>query len=142
MATLSKYLTFRAARQDFATDASCVRAILPASALLPLEGVRPGLLGIATTLDRTVAVFDLPVKLQLAGTCQGSPLQILVVDVIAGGKSHWAAFVVDRVADVLTYRDRDVHHGRLHGQGRTRKLVDFAQLVSESELTALWTVTP
>jgi chemotaxis signal transduction protein len=140
VASLTKYLTFRAARLELACDASSVRGILPISELVALAGVRPELLGVATTSGRQIAVFDLCAKLHLP--CPGQGRQILVVEIIVNSRSHWTGFVVDRVSDMLTYRARDLRRGSLHGQGRTRKLVDFNPLVSESELAGLSLTNP
>jgi chemotaxis signal transduction protein len=133
------YLTFRVARQDFAIDAGRVRGILPSHDLVMVPRTRPALAGIASLGGRPLAVFDLRVKLGLPQGSQGSQPRIVVIEVIVGeGRRHLAGFIADRVSDVVMYRDRDLSHGALRGNGRPRRLLDPDQIASEDELMCLW----
>jgi len=97
-------------------EADRVRGILPPSELVPLPGVRPGLLGVATLKGQTVAVLDLCHKLGLSRGNAGSKPKLVIVEVAAGtevaagagtasrNRSHMAGFMVDRVCDVVAYR--------------------------------------
>ena len=66
------YLTFRVARQDLAMEAGRVRGILPLSALEPMPGVRPGLLGITSLNGQIVGVMDLRSKLKMPFSSQAA----------------------------------------------------------------------
>jgi chemotaxis signal transduction protein len=136
------YLTFRVARQDLAMETARVRGILPLSELVPLPGVRAGVLGVASLQGQVVAVIDLCSKLGLLNVRPGPQPKIVVFEVISGGGQHMAGFVADRVSDVVVYRDRDLRSGALRGQGRPRKLIDFDQIVSEDDLVGLWAFSP
>ena len=133
------YLTFRVARQDFAIDAGRVRGILPLHELVAVPRTRTCLAGIASLGGRPLAVFDLRVKLGLHHVSQGSQPRIVVIEVIVGeGRRHLTGFIADRVSDVVMYRDRDLSHGALRGNGRPRRLLDSDQIASEDELLCLW----
>jgi chemotaxis signal transduction protein len=137
------YLTFRVARRDFAIDAGRVRGILPSHDLVAVPRTHPAFAGIASLGGRPLAVFDLRVKLGLPQVSQGSQPRIVVIEVIGGeGRRHLAGFIVDRVSDVVVYRDRDLSHGALRGNGRPRRLLDPDQIASEDELLCLWSANP
>jgi chemotaxis signal transduction protein len=133
------YLTFRVARQDFAIDAGRVRGILPSHDLVTVPRTRQAFAGIASLGGRPLAVFDLRVKLGLPQVSQGSQPRIVVIEVVLGeGRRHLAGFIADRVSDVVVYRDRDLTHGALRGNGRPRRLLDADKIASEDELMCLW----
>ena len=133
------YLTFRVARQDFAIDAGRVRGILPSHDLVKVPRTRQAFAGIASLGGRPLAVFDLRVKLGLPQVSQGSQPRIIVIEVVLGeGRRHLAGFIADRVSDVVVYRDRDLTHGALRGNGRPRRLLDADRIATEDELTCLW----
>jgi chemotaxis signal transduction protein len=130
-----EYLTFRLARRDLAVDASRVRGVLPLSELKSVPHLRPGILGVVNFSGRPVVVIDFRIRLHLTAESQGAQQRIVVVETASG---RFAGFVADRVADVISYRSRDVHDGALHGSGRRRLLVDLDQVVSEDDLVRLW----
>jgi len=136
------YLTFRVARQDLAMKAACIRGILPLTDLEPVTGGRTGLLGLTSLKGQLVSVIDLRTRLGLAHTGQGSQPKIVVLELTAGTRQHLIGFVADRICDVIVYRDRDLRSGALRGKGRSRKLIDFDQLVSEHELAGLFVLSP
>lgn len=123
-------------------EAGRVRGILPLSALEPMPGVRPGLLGITSLNGQVVGVMDLRSKLRMPFSSQGSQPKIVILELTAGTRQHLAGFVADRISDVVVYRERDLRSGSLRGKGRPRKLVDFDQLVTEQELEGLWVLSP
>jgi chemotaxis signal transduction protein len=120
-------------------EAGRVRGILPFSAMEPMPGVRPGLLGITSLNGQIVGVMDLRSKLRMTYASQGSQPKIVVIELTAG---KLAGFIADRISDVVVYRDRDLRSGSLRGKGRPRKLVDFDELVTEQELEGLWVLSP
>ena len=132
------YLTFRVARQDLAIEAACVRGILPLTELVPMPCARPGLLGVASMNGRVVNVIDLSAKLRLPSSRPGSQPKIVIFEIAIGGGQHMAGFVADRVSNVVVYRARNLHEGILRGIGRPRRLIDFAQMVTEDDLAGLW----
>ena len=132
------YLTFRLARHDLAMEASRVRGILPLSELIPIPGVLTGLLGFTALRGEPVAVLDLCEKLGLHSSRPGSQPKIVILEVISEEGPHMAAFMADRISDVVVYRERNLHNGVLKGKGRPRKLIDFDRLVSEGVLAVLW----
>lgn len=125
-----------------------MRGILPSSDLVPVPGVRPGLLGVATLQGQTVAVIDLCLKLGLSGGSLGPKPKVVIVEVAPGAEGapcnrpYLAGFMVDRVCDVVRYRPRDLQRGMLRGEGRPRKLIDFDQLVNEDDVAGLWSSHP
>ena len=123
-------------------EAGRVRGILPLSELEPMPGVRPGLLGITSLKGQVVGVMDLRSKLRLPHASQGSQPKIVVVELTVGSKQQLAGFVADRISDVVVYRDRDLRGGALRGKGRPPRVVDFDQLVTETELEGLWVLSP
>jgi len=123
-------------------EAGRVRGILPLSELEPLPGVRPGLLGITSLKGQVVGVIDLRSKLRLPHASQGSQPKIVILELTAGSHQQLAGFVADRISDVVVYRDRDLRGGVLRGRGRTRRVVDFDQLVAANELEGLWVLIP
>jgi len=133
-----RYLTFRVARQDLAIDADRVRGILPLHVLVAVPRTRPSFAGITSLGGQPLAVFNLHVKLGLPHASQGSQRRIVVIDVGLGEARRLAGFIADRVSDILIYRDRDLSHGALRGNGRPRRLLDPDQIVSEDELLCLW----
>lgn len=123
-------------------EAACVRGILPLSDLEPAAAGRSGFLGLTSLKGRMVGVIDLRSRLGLAHAGQGSQPKIVVLELTAGTRQHLLGFVADRISDVVVYRDRDLRNGALRGKGRPRKLVDFDQLISKSELGLLWPLSP
>jgi chemotaxis signal transduction protein len=136
------YLTFRVARQDFAIDAGRVRGILPLDDLVAVPRTRPSFAGIASLDGQPLPVFNLHVKLRLPHASQGSQRRIIVIAIGSGEGRRLAGFIADRVSDVVIYRERELSHGALRGNGRPRRLLDPDQVVSEDELTCLWSVNP
>lgn len=67
-------------------EADRVRGILPPSELVPLPGVREGLLGVATLKGQTVAVLDLCHKLGLSRGSPGPKPKLVIVEVAAGAE--------------------------------------------------------
>jgi hypothetical protein len=66
----------------------------------------------------------------------------VVLELTAGSRQQLLGFVADRISDVVVYRDRDLRSGALRGKGRSRRLVDFDQLVGEDELAGLCVLSP
>src|ERR1700733_1248797 len=123
-------------------EAACIRGILPLTDLEPASAGRKGLLGLTSLKGQMVGVIDLRTRLGLAHAGQGSQPKIVVLELTAGSRQHLLGFVADRISDVVVYRDRDLRSGALRGKGRSRKLVDFDQLVGENELATLGVVSP
>ncbi len=123
-------------------EAACIRGILPLTDLEPVAAGRTGLLGVTSLKGQIVGVIDLRSRLQLTHASQGSQPKIVILELTAGKRQHLLGFVADRISDVVVYRDRDLRSGALRGKGRSRKLVDFDQLVGENELATLWAVSP
>lgn len=137
-----RYLTFRVARQNFAIPAERVRGILPLGDLVPVPRSRADFAGIASLGGRTLAVFDLRVKLGLRHTSQGRRPKIVVIEVAPSDGPRLAGFIADRVTDLAVYPARDFSHGAFRGDGRPRRLLDPDQLISEEDLTCLWSANP
>ncbi len=115
-----------------------MRGILPLSELIPIPGVLTGLLGFTALKGEPVAVLDLGEKLGLHSARPGSQPKIVILEVISEEGPHMAAFLADRISDVVVYRERNLHNGVLKGKGRPRKLIDFDRLVREGVLAVLW----
>ena len=108
------------------------------SDLIPVPHARPGVLGVVRIAERMVNVVDASVRLRLPPWRRGKQPRIVVV---AEGEKI-AAFVADRVCDVVRYADRNLDNGVLRGTGRARTLVHFDQIMKESDFAEIWTVIP
>lgn len=97
-------------------EAARVRAILPVSELLPMAGIRAGLLGVTTLKGQSVAVIDLCRKLGLPPASPGPQPKIVILELNSDDGRHMAGFIADRVSEVVTYRERDRHDGILKGK--------------------------
>jgi chemotaxis signal transduction protein len=129
------YLTFTIARQDFAMDASRVRAILAIAELLPVPNLKSGAVGLTRVNGRAVAVFDLKRKLKFSQASRGRNAKIVVVEC---GAADLAGFLVDRISDVVVYRARDLRAGVFRGMGRPRRLLDPDILIGPEEVAGFW----
>ena len=123
-------------------EAAQVRGILPLSELVPMPSARPGFLGVVTLNGQVVNVIDLSSKLRLPASPPGGQPKIVVLEVTSGDHRHMAGFLADRVSDVVVYPARDLHQGILRGTGRPRRLIDFAQIVSEDDVAGIWAFSP
>lgn len=132
------YLTFRVARKDLAIDAKYVRAILPLSDLIPVAGARPEILGVVRIAGSVINVVDAAARLRLPVWSRGKQPRIIVL----GTNAASAAFVADRVCNVVSYADRNLSGKFLRGEGRERMLIGFDQIVQESDLAEIWAVIP
>ncbi len=132
------YLTFRVARKELAIDAARVRAILPLSDMIPVAGVRPGILGVLRIAGDVVNVVDAAARLQLPPWRRGKQPRIVV---LSTGVAR-AAFIADRVCNVVYYADRNLSGGVLRGEGRDRLLIHFDQIVRETDFADIWAVIP
>lgn len=143
-----KYLTFRIARQDFAMEASRVRAILPSQEFTPLSNTiaetRPllGAFGEAAWLEkwtcgfsalkgRAFPVIDLRAKLGIPYGSRGRQPCIVVVEVGTALGPQLAGFVADRISEIVQARERDFSRGKLRASGRPRHVLDPEILLSE-----------
>jgi chemotaxis signal transduction protein len=132
------YLTFRVARQDFAMEARCVRGIVPAGEMQPLETAvtLPWLLplgdwicGFAMHRGEGIPVIDLRAKFDWAPGTRGRRPCIVVVQLEIPGDPLVVGFLADTVSEVVQARERDFHHGKLHLGGRPRRVLDPACLL-------------
>ncbi len=127
-----QYLTFRVARRDFAMEASCVRGILPARELVPVDTSSPilvrtfsqWLIGFATLRGRDFPVIDLCAKLRLPHAAHGRQPYIVAVEVNSSDGPRLAGFIADRVCEVVRARQRNFHLGKLRLAGRPRLVLD------------------
>jgi chemotaxis signal transduction protein len=133
-----KYLTFRVARQDFAMEVGCVRGLIPTQEIVPLETPHSWLSGFSAIKGRDFPVVDLRSKLGIRHGSHGRQPCVIVV----GVGTRLIGFVADRVSEVISARERDLRNGVLHTTGRSRKILDPNQILSEEELQGLWAAMP
>ena len=126
------------ARKELAIDAACVGAILPLNDLIPVTGVRPGILGVVRVAGGVINVVDAAARLQLPPWRRGKQPRIVVLN---RGVAQ-AAFIADRICEVVRYADRNLIGGVLRGEGRDRLLIHFDQIVKESDFVEIWAVIP
>jgi purine-binding chemotaxis protein CheW len=121
-----QYLTFRVAREDFAIDASQVRALLPVHELRAAGDaceVNPGwLAGFATLQGRSFPVIDLKSKLGLVPGPHGRHPTIVIVEAATPEGPQFGGFIADRISDVITARESDYRGGKLR-IGRPRRVL-------------------
>ncbi len=105
-----QYLTFRVSQREFAIDISRVRGIIPSNQ--PVD----------------FPVIDLRRKLGLPVGRAGRRPCIVVLE----AETHFsrAGFLVDGVSDIVTARQRDYRHGKLHMGGRPRRVLDVQAILS------------
>jgi chemotaxis signal transduction protein len=115
-----KYLTFRVARQDFAIHVSHVKAVLPVREMAEARCAR-GLLGCILWRSAIVPVTDLRRKLHLTAA-PGRERYVMVVDASTPRAPRLAAFVADRITDVVAAREKDYRRGKLR-IGRPRRVL-------------------
>jgi purine-binding chemotaxis protein CheW len=130
-----QYLTFRVAKQDFAIEASTVRAILPLHQMASLNEPHHWIQGFANLSGRDFPVVDLREKLGIEKGSQGRQPCILAVE----SNGRIAGFIADRVSEVLQLRERDFRHGAVRNHGRARRLLDPDQILTENEWSELLT---
>ena len=123
-------------------DASRVRGIMPAQELVPIDTPHPWICGFAALLGRDFPVVDLRGKLGIARGSHGRLPCVVVVEVMARSGTRLLGFVADRVSDIVTLRDRDFHHGTVRTGGRSRRVLDPNEILSEEELLTLWKLIP
>jgi len=131
------YLTFGVAREDFAMDAARVRAILPLHELVPVDTLHAWLHGFAAMGGRYFPVVDLRSKLGLPHASHGRQPCIVVVEMTVTDGRRLAGFVADRVSEVVQLRERDFRNGMARTKGRTRRLLDPDQILTETELSGV-----
>lgn len=126
-----EYLTFRAARQDCAIEAGCVRAILPWHELIPpIPGAprEPNLAGYASWRGETFSVIDLADRLGFPPSTRGRSPGIVVVETAVVEMGGLAGFTVDGISEVIHVRPRDFRGGKIRAGGRPRRVVELASV--------------
>jgi purine-binding chemotaxis protein CheW len=142
------YLTFRLGGQNFAMEASKLRAILPGTDLAPLHRslaeaaallgpfgqtplTRQQICGFAVLQGRDVPVIDLRARLGLPDAPPRKRTSIVVVEVTGNRGPQLAGFVADGVSEVVHARGRDISRGKLRNMGRPRRVFDPDVLLLE-----------
>ena len=133
---------FRIARQDFAMEATRVRGIMPVHEVVALENPHPWVCGFAAMLGRDFPVVDLRGKLGIAHGSHGRFPCVIVVETMSSRGARFLGFIADRVSDVLTLRERDFRKGMVRTTGRSRRILDPDQILTEEELQSLWQLIP
>jgi chemotaxis signal transduction protein len=131
-----KYLTFRAARQDYAIDAGFVRAILPWSELVPLipsDQADPCMVGFSSLRGHVFAVYDLGRRLGEPRATLGRTPCVVAIEIAGRPGPRLIGFTVDGVSDVVQVRTRDFRRGKIYAGGRPRRVVDPVAIFAEAE---------
>lgn len=115
-----------------------VRGLMPTQEVVPLETPHSWLCGFSALRGRDFPVVDLRSKLGMPNGSHGRKPCVIVV----GIGTRLIGFVADRVSEVISARERDLRNGVLHTSGRSRKVLDPDQILSEGELQSLWTAMP
>ncbi len=134
---VGQYLTFRVGRQDFAIDATRVRGLLPTHDMIHVEIPDSHIRGYASILQGEFPVIDLRQKLGIRQGSHGKQPCVVVVEISSGG-NRLAGFVADRVSEVIALREREFRNGIARLNGRSRRILDPDQIVTEVELMSLW----
>jgi purine-binding chemotaxis protein CheW len=137
-----QYITFRIARQDFAMSASRIRGLLQAHEVTPLDHIPSWICGVASIKGHDFPVVDLRGKLGIAHGSHGRQPCVVVVEVGSGGCARLAGFVADRISDIITLRERDFRKGNVRTTGRTRRLLDPEEILTEDEAAGFWRALP
>jgi len=137
-----KYVTFRISRHYFAFEAPKVRQVVPAKSVEPMSGTPPFVRGVLVAKGRRVPVVEIGDRLRLPPTISHPRNSVLIVDFGVAGVSM-LGIVVDRVTDVVEFKERDFHQkviqARVHGRpsGRAKTLLKLEGLFTAAELAAL-----
>jgi purine-binding chemotaxis protein CheW len=94
------YLIGAVAGRRVAIDSAPVDSVIEITAVQPVPGAAPGILGLAALRSRVLTVVDCAIALGLdaAARPQGVPLPTIVLEI----DSYLYGLVVDRVDDVIT----------------------------------------
>jgi purine-binding chemotaxis protein CheW len=128
---VAQFITFRVARQDFAIDATRIRGLLPLHEMTLLERPNEWVCGITSIRGHDFPVVDLRGKL---GILPGSHGRLPCVMVVEAAGARLIGFIADRVSEVIDLRECDFQDGHVRVGGRTRRLLDPDQILSEEEL--------
>jgi chemotaxis signal transduction protein len=130
----ANYLTFRVARQDFIMESARVRALIPPHRLTPLDAQHPWLTAFAAVSGRDLPVVDLRAKLGLAAGSHGRQPVIVVAE---AGHGRLVGFVADCVSELVTLRERDFKKGATRINGRARRVLDPASILTEEDFAQM-----
>jgi purine-binding chemotaxis protein CheW len=125
---VGQFITFRVARQDFVMDATRIRGLLPVHDMVVLDKPQLWVTGIASIRGHDFPVVDLRGKLGIARGSLGRQPCVVVVEV-AG--SRLVGFIADRVSEVLNLRHVDPGARTLRIAGRTRRMLDPDQMLTD-----------
>jgi purine-binding chemotaxis protein CheW len=94
------YLVGAVARRRVAIDSAAVDSVVDLTAIQPVPGAAPGILGLAALRSRVLTVVDCAIALGLEGEVrpQGAALPTIVLEI----DSYLYGLVLDRVDDVVT----------------------------------------
>jgi chemotaxis signal transduction protein len=129
------YLTLRVGRQEFVMEASYLRGLLPIHDLASLNVPHAWLLGFAALRGHDLPVVDVRAKLGLAPGTHGRQPCIVVVEAAVG---RLAGFVADRVSEIVELRERDFRGAVARVNGRSRRVLDPAGILTEEDFASIW----
>ncbi len=115
-------------------EASYLRGLLPIHDLASLNTPHEWLLGFTALRGRDLPVGDVRAKLGLSPGTLGRQPCIVVVE--AAGRL--AGFVADRISEIVELRERDFHGAVARVNGRARRVLDPAAILTEADFASIW----
>jgi len=116
-------------------EASYLRGLLPIHDLASLNVPHAWLLGFTALRGRDLPVVDVRAKLGLAPGTHGRQPCIVVVEAAVG---RLAGFVADRVSEIVELRERDFRGAVARVNGRARRVLDPAAILTEEDYASIW----
>ena len=138
-----KYVTFQLGRRYYAVPAPKVRNVMAAKDITPVEHSLDCLRGVVQVNGRLAPVVDLHTRLHLARTAPGGRASVIVLQLHNSFGLPAMGILVDRVSEVVDYRDRDIHGDvaqlRRCGKpyGRPKTILDVDRLFTAEEIRHL-----
>jgi chemotaxis signal transduction protein len=135
-----KYATFQLSKHYFAIEAHRIRQVIPGKQLMWVEGPTGVVHGAVQSNGRRYGVVDIRARLGMRPGKASPPGVVILVQVRDRDPTLCVGIVVDKVADVLDFRERDIRgnvvqlhmYGRPYGRPKT--LIDIERLFTQDEL--------
>lgn len=115
-------------------DATRIRGLLPVEDMIALDQPQQWIIGIAAIRGHDFPVVDLRGKLGIPRGSGGRSPCVVAVEVTG---PRLIGFIADRVSEVLTLRNVDRSSPTLRITGRTRRVLDPDQILTDDVALSL-----
>jgi purine-binding chemotaxis protein CheW len=145
-ATAGRYLTFRAAGEEFAVGVVVVREILQCERITQFPGAPYWVRGLINLKGSVVPVIDPAARIGQVAASPKAAVCIVITEIASAGKTVVVGLAVDAVGEVIDVPDERVRplppfatglRGMAHVGDRLVLLLDVNRLFSAAELGAM-----